>query len=536
MSGYDAPPPPGYPPPEPNPYSAHPFNAQGPNQEDRSDPFPDPAGGWQRLDPRMLLVHPVREVVRFLPAVIIIVFVGSSSRGGSGWQFFALLAPIVIGLAKYLTTTYRITEARVELRTGLLSRRITSTPLDRVRTIDLTSSLIQRLLGLTTLRIGTGTGGEADRLDLDGLPIVRAQEVRQNLLRNAKDDERSGTDGLPAGMPPTPAEPEQDAAPVVAFDPAWLRYAPLTSSGLVIAAAAIGGGSQLLGMLDFWDDFDPETWSLGAPVGLVITGAVVLFALAVAVLAILGYLVANWNFTLARSGGSWRVSRGLFTTRETSLDEDRIAGVTLVEGLGLRPLRGGRLNAIATGLDRSQATASALVPPAPVPVSLRAAEALLGTCEPLTASLIPHGRAAATRRYVRALVPSLLLAAGLAAFSVAGDALVLLPLALVPPALGVALARDRVRSLGHAFVQGRVVSRSGSLARQRSALGADHVIGWNFRATWFQRRVGLTTAVATMAGGPQAVAVLDVPEDRAIALAAQTLPDVMRQFLAEPTA
>ena len=35
---------------------------------------------WLRLDPRMLLVHPVREVGRFLPALVALVFVG----GGKG--------------------------------------------------------------------------------------------------------------------------------------------------------------------------------------------------------------------------------------------------------------------------------------------------------------------------------------------------------------------------------------------------------------------------------------------------------------------
>ena len=33
------------------------------------DPVDDVLG-WQRLDPRMLLVHPVRDIIRFLPAVI----------------------------------------------------------------------------------------------------------------------------------------------------------------------------------------------------------------------------------------------------------------------------------------------------------------------------------------------------------------------------------------------------------------------------------------------------------------------------------
>ena len=40
-----------------------------------------PDAEWQRLDPRMLLVHPVREVIRFLPALIAIAFAGRVGRG-----------------------------------------------------------------------------------------------------------------------------------------------------------------------------------------------------------------------------------------------------------------------------------------------------------------------------------------------------------------------------------------------------------------------------------------------------------------------
>ena len=52
-----------YPPPEPGP-------------EMRRD------ADWQRLDPRMLLVHPIREVIRFLP--VLIVFAVGSDRGRRG--------------------------------------------------------------------------------------------------------------------------------------------------------------------------------------------------------------------------------------------------------------------------------------------------------------------------------------------------------------------------------------------------------------------------------------------------------------------
>ena len=82
-------------------------------------------------------------------------------------------------------------------------------------------------------------------------------------------------------------------------------------------------------------------------------------------------------------------------------------------------------------------------------------------------------------------------------------------------AAALALAADRVRSLGHALVAGTSWSRSGSLIRRREALETAGVIGWNLRSTWFQRRAGLTTLVATTAGGQQSVTALDVPEDDA---------------------
>jgi putative membrane protein len=105
----------------------------------------------------------------------------------------------------------------------------------------------------------------------------------------------------------------------------------------------------------------------------------------------------------------------------------------------------------------------------------------------------------------------------------------------VVAALGVpitlALAADRARALGHALVDGHVVVRSGSLNRRREALETAGVIGWNLRSTWFQRRAGLTTLVATTAGGRQAVTAIDVPEPIALALAREAHPKLLGQFL-----
>ncbi len=475
---------------------------------------------WQRLDPRMLLVHPIREVLRFLP-VIIVVVLGSTAAGGEQWQLIGVAIPIALGLMRYLTTSFRISSGRIELKRGLLNRHVLSTPVDRVRTVDLTSSPIHRVLGLTKVRIGTGTAStsDEDRVDLDGLPLDRARALRAELLRTSTAEDEV-------------ASSEATDTDVLTFDPAWLWFAPLTGSGVVIGAAALGAGSQVLQSVGFWEWFDPDNvdvpgLSLAVLVPLLVLAGLVVISL----LSIGGYAVTNWGFRLTRSRGAatWHLTRGLFTTRETTLDDDRLAGVNLTEPLGLRLARGARLSAIVTGLSRSQQGSSTLVPPAPRRVVERVAREVLDTSVPVESALVAHGPQAVRRRWTRALLPALVVAAACVAAVVAGASSWLL-LGLLALPVAALLAWDRTRSLGHALVDGHLVARSGSVVRRRRILEIDHVIGWNLRATWFQRRAGLTTLVATMAGGNQAVLVLDVPEHQAVRVAHDALPELVEQF------
>lgn len=490
--------------------------------------LPDPgAGEWQRLDPRMMLVQPVQELLKFLPALAGLFIAGAASGSlDVRWQLLGVLVPVCLGLARYLTTSYRISDERVELRRGLLSKHRLSTRVDRVRTVDLTSSLIHRALGLTTVRIGTGTAStsDEDRIDLDGLRVEQARALRADLLRVGS----SAPDG--AHAPPQANDPVV-AAPLLVLDPTWARYAPATMTGFVLTGAVLGFGTQGLQVVDGLGD-GPDLESFVEVTGLLLIPLLAVgLALVVAVIAISGYLVTNWGFTLTHAQRAWHLRRGLFTTRETSVDDERLSGVAVGEPLGLRLVGGARLSAIVTGLDHGQRESSLLVPPAPRAVVDGVAGTVLGGDEPVTCTLSPHGPAAVRRRWVRALVPALLVTTALVAVVAVLDgwAWLLVP-AVAAPAVGAGLAVDRSRGLGHALLDRHLVSRSGSLLRQRQALELDDVIGWSFRSTWLQRRVGLTTLVATTAGGPQAVAVPDVPEERAVEVATTAMPRLLGQF------
>ena len=56
---------------------------------------------WRRLDARMLLIHPLETLVRFLPALLAVFVARLGSDGDDRWELLAL--PVNAGLDKYLS-------------------------------------------------------------------------------------------------------------------------------------------------------------------------------------------------------------------------------------------------------------------------------------------------------------------------------------------------------------------------------------------------------------------------------------------------
>lgn len=487
---------------------------------------------WRRLDARMLLVHPVNDVVRFLPVLVGLVFIGGHSERDLPWHLAAVVLPIVWGVLRFLTTRFRITGDQIELSRGLFSRNVLTARLDRVRTVELTSSVIHRALGLAKVKIGTGSAVKDgdEKFELDALGLAEARTLRHALLHRAKVS--SPDVEVAAGVPVAVGTEADDV--LLRFDPTWVRFAPLTTGGVVIGLGALAAGNQLIGPLLHRFSHDVH---LGRHpnVGLTIVGGIVAFVVVISVLSVIGYLLTNWAFTLTRdrAGRSLHIRKGMFTSRETSLELERVRGLELHEPLGLRLAGGGRLAAIVTGLTKREAGSTALVPPAPVGV-VEGTAALLLVDEPetLTMPLDRHGRAAVRRRYVRALVVAALIAvAVVVVVASAGWSAIAYLVALIPLIAALLLAGDRARRLGHALTPRYLVLRGNSFYGRRVVLERDGIIGFNLRQTYFQRRAGLVTVTATTAAGRQGYALHDVPEARAVMLVADAVPDLLADFV-----
>ncbi|GAA2128925.1 PH domain-containing protein [Nocardioides bigeumensis] len=501
---------------------------------------PTPDEGWQRLDARMLLVHPVKVLRQFLvPAVIGIVGVRSSSGDWPLWMLpVAGVGAVLIGSLPWLTTRFRITDTQFQLHSGLVNKTQLTAPLDRIRSVDLESSLLHRLLGLAKVEIGTGV--DDTRINLDALAAPQSQELRRVLLarrsaalaEDPADDAVRLQDVLADGHPETV---------LVRIDWAWLRFAPFSLSRLAVVAGAVGVLSQFGDSLPFLDQDSLESgwnWVVGFAIWLVVLVALVAGALAWTAISVAGYALQWWDFVLAREPGrrpgqlgNLRLTAGLFTTRSTTVEEARIRGVELDEPVLLRVVGGAELSTLATGVGESGVTK--VLPPCPVEVATGVGGALLEDDAPLRLPLVPHGPAARRRCHVREQWGTLVFtAAAIAATAVLdlGWWLPVLVFALCA-VTGALTAEAEYAHLGHAMTRGHLVAGSGSWTRTRTALEIEGVIGWVVQQNLFQRRAGLATLVATTAAGAEKVVVRDVPERLGVALANAATPGLLSPFL-----
>jgi putative membrane protein len=510
--------------------------------------------GWQRLSPRSLVVRPVMDLVRLLPVLAGLLLLHSRVASTQWWGVAAAGLTVGASVVRWATTRYRITADRVYLRHGLLSTRAVSVARDRIRSVDFHARLLHRMLGVCRVSIGTGRndlrGGGS--IHLDGLTVDTAERLRFELLSVppvqselvAGPAGSTQQDGLPAAARTAAAVHDlMSETEIARLRPGWLRFAPLTLTGLVVlgvlsgvvfqVSEAAGGDTGAL---------RPAHLILAALRALPSGQRVLLAAVAVlavyALVATAGYVAVFWNFRIARVGpDTLRITRGLLSVRATSIARARLRGAEISEPLLLRAAGGARCLAVTTGLrvgEGAERGGSVLLPPAPKAAAVRVASEVLGVPPRFcTAPLASHGRSARRRRYVRAVGVSAVIAVTAVLVARAQGAPGWIWLA-VPVLLTAAagLAADRYRSLGHRLEGRWLLTGSGSLVRRRIILATDGIIGWRIRQTWFQRRLGLVTLTATTAAGRQRYSVPDVSAAEALAVAAAATPGLTVPFLA----
>lgn len=516
-------------------------------QPDRADRAPAPAAagggpaaaplpddGWRRLSSWAIGTRVVKALPSLIPALIGLFFLGRAA-GPVVISAVVLALGVVIGLVPWLTTRYRITGSGLEVRRGLLRRQSATARLDRIRSVDVTAGPLERILGVRKVVIGTGVGGDRSALDLDPLPADVADALNVTLLRR-------GT-GAPhrAGGPATPApggtpagDPAEFEVELARLQPSWIRFAPYSLTGFAFVAAAAGIGARILNETGAWGASSQRAASgvrglvEADPVLLLSAGIVALILLAV-LISVIAYVLSFYGFRLVRRpDGALHTSRGLISTASATVERKRVRGVQVHEPILMRPPGGAKVRAVATGTSKH----ALLLPPAPRAVALGVADAVLGRPGTVEAGLQPHGPAARRRRYTRASLACGGPAMVLAVVSVWLPPLVRWPAVAVAVVLlaSVGLASVRAANLGTTVIGDAVVIGSATVARTRTVVEFDGVVGVVTSDSLFQRRAGVSNFVLGTAAG--AFTATDLPPRRAAEIAARLGPEWVTPFLA----
>ncbi|WP_238422570.1 PH domain-containing protein [Gordonia sp. 'Campus'] len=487
----------------------------------------DTADEWHRLSPWMMAVKPVELLPSLVPVLIALVF------AGQGAPLFTMIATAVIvplvTVVPWLTTRYQVTDDHVRVRSGLVTRRVATARRDRIRSVDLTASPVHRLLKLQKVKIGTGGDDESSAVTLTALPIDEARALHDNLMATRPHGAMStAQDGEP------PASADHDTEVLARFETSWLRYSPFSVAGLALAAGAAGLAAQIANDAGVFSDgigiardaFDAVRQTA---IGLVIAGVALVVTVVGALLSVLAYVLNYWNFRLIRhADGTLRTERGLLTTNAISFDEQRIRGSHLTEPVLMRPLKGARLHAIATGSTKHPL----LLPPAPIDEAMRVAGLVTHERAELTTPLVRHGRTASLRRLTRGFLFGAIMCAGLVVAVVAGAVPApWVAVGVLAVLVSTALGGVRARHLGHRVTARSVVIAPPTVARQRIVIDRDGVLGWADRSSIFQRRNGISTLTVATAAGAEHYAMVDVDDRTAAAITGEVSGDWMRPFL-----
>lgn len=489
----------------------------------------DPEAPWQRLSWRMLLVYPLGMLTRLLPLFLISLWLGSN-RSNYWFEIIVVSLVILSGVLRWLSTSYQVGRTHIILKKGFFSRQVVTVARQRIRSVDTESDLFHRVLKVSIVEVGTGRAdsgkSDAERFRLDAIDTTLVDPLRDELLKHRR-----------AMDPSLDVEDEEQWGSKYGEDIArwrvtWSRFAPFSFIGFGVLFSLwlitwqmgdmhdrIMNLAVVEGTIDWLD-------SLGQPWAFV--GKGVAIWLVAGVLAIITYAIRYGKYALTDRGQLLYVQNGILRRKHIALDKARLRGVEMRLPVYLRMLGGGRLEPIMTGTKKG-ATASTLLPQAPIADVRRVAIRILGDSTPVTVPLRRHPWKASRRRITRGLLPFWIVAGIIVLVRIdsgpSADIWVHwgIPAALV---FFVVLSVDRIRMLGHALLPEMLVTSNGSWTAKRSVLEADGIIGWTVTQSVFQRTARVATVSAATPAGNGVYSVVDIDADEAWALAEALTPGI----------
>jgi len=323
----------------------------------------------RRQHPSLIVINAVRQL-RGLVIPIAVLIISGGSRDelwGPALGLVVALFSLVSQALVWWQYRYEVTGGELQVRSGILARRERLIPLERIQSIDVNETPLQRLFRVVGIRVETAAGGGGDTdVKLDALSNAEANLLRQRLAAQQST--------MATTHPEETSQPTSPGAAVVAPDEGTLLRR-LSTRELLIAGATSGRVGPALALVGFGtqfaDDLIPERYwarfftSNPGAVGFSVTNIVAI----IIVIAIFAWLMAIGSMVLTfaqcevrRQGDRLYVSHGLLDRRRRSIPLRRIQAITISEGLLRQPFGLATINFESAGYGKDTPESGTLFP------------------------------------------------------------------------------------------------------------------------------------------------------------------------------
>jgi uncharacterized membrane protein YdbT with pleckstrin-like domain len=141
----------------------------------------------------------------YLKGLLIAVILGVIAKlaSGNGTAFLVILVvlaiTILVGFVKRVATTYTITDRRLNIKRGIVSKEVQETRLERVQNVNYRQSVYQRLMQIGNVDFDTAA---SDDYNFVFVGVANPGEVVHK-VDQATGADAAGTHGLGEAQPPS---------------------------------------------------------------------------------------------------------------------------------------------------------------------------------------------------------------------------------------------------------------------------------------------------------------------------------------------
>jgi putative membrane protein len=262
------------------------------------------------------------------------------------------------GIAYYVLFEYQLTEDTFDVTSGVFNRKHREIPFRRIQNIDTSQSFIQRLLGLSVVKLETAGGGQTEA-ELNFVSREEASRL-QSIIRKRKRSSPAEEDATAESMDETA---DSDSTLLFKFQPTELVI-------LSVALLRPGAALVLLG-IPFAEDLAVTILltlarPFGGPAELSLTGlsSDEIFALAIVALPLIALVtwvvsavytaIAYFDFELERIDSNLVYERGLLSRYSGTIPLEKVQTLSITEPVLARPLGYAGLTVETAGYSPSQ--------------------------------------------------------------------------------------------------------------------------------------------------------------------------------------